>query len=147
MSHTLSFMLTSIVVAAMLTPSVCSAEAPTQAPVKRAVRYGSVIGLRAEKIEEYKKLHAAIWPEVAKAVAQANIRNYSIYMRKLPDGKNYLFGYFEYVGDDFKADMAKMAENADVKRWWKATDACQEPLPDRKPGENWTAMEEVFHQD
>lgn len=109
-------------------------------------RYGSVIGLRAEKLDEYKKLHAAVWPEVAKAIHDANIRNYSIYLRKLPDGQYYLFSYFEYVGHDFKADMAKMAANPATKRWWKLTDPCQKALEDRKPGEWWASMEEVFHQ-
>lgn len=110
-------------------------------------RYGSVIGLRAEKLAEYKKLHAAVWPAVAKQIEQANIRNYSIYLRKLPDGDFYLFSYFEYVGDDFQADMAKMAADASTKKWWKVTDPCQQPLADRKPGEWWASMEEVFHQD
>jgi L-rhamnose mutarotase len=116
-------------------------------PGKKIVRYGSVIGLREEKLDEYKKLHAAVWPEVAKAIRDANIRNYSIYLRKMPDDKHYLFSYFEYVGDDFSGDMAKMAKNADVQRWWIETDACQEPLADRKPGELWATAEEVFHQD
>ena len=48
------------------------------------MRYGSVIGLRAEKLDEYKKLHAAVWPEVVEAMHDANIRNYSIYLRKCP---------------------------------------------------------------
>jgi L-rhamnose mutarotase len=110
-------------------------------------RYGSVIGLRTEKLDEYKKLHAAVWPEVVKAIREANIRNYSIYLRRLPDGKYYLFSYFEYVGADFKADMRRMAANPDVKRWWTFTDPCQKPLDDRKSGEWWASMEEVFHQD
>jgi L-rhamnose mutarotase len=127
----------------MLTAQIGSADPPS----KRPVRYGSVIGLRAEKIDEYRKLHAAIWPEVAKAVRQANIRNYSIYLRKLPDGNYYLFSYLEYVGDDFKADMTRLAANADVKRWWKVTDPCQKPLADRREGQWWAPMDEVFHQD
>ena len=109
--------------------------------------FGSVIGVRAEKLAEYKKLHAAVWPAVAKAIKEANIRNYSIYLRKLPDGNYYLFSYFDYVGDDFKADMAKTAADPDVKRWWSVTDPCQEPLSDRKNDEWWASMEEVFHQD
>jgi L-rhamnose mutarotase len=96
---------------------------------KRApARYGTVIGLRPEKIAEYKKLHAAIWPEIAKANHEANVRNYSIYLRKLPDGNYYLFSYFEYVGNDFAADMKRMKTNPDVKRWWSFTDPCQKPL-------------------
>jgi len=33
------------------------------------MRYGSVIGLRAEKLDEYRRLHAAVWPQVAKMAA------------------------------------------------------------------------------
>ncbi len=120
------------------------ARAEDRAPPRR---YGSVIGLRPEKMEEYKKLHAAVWPEVARALREANIRNYSIFLRKLPDGNYYLFSYLEYVGKDFKGDMARMAAKANVKKWWKVTDPCQKPLEDRRKGEWWASMEEVFHQD
>jgi L-rhamnose mutarotase len=125
--------------------AVSTSGAETAPP--RPVRYGSVIGLRAEKLDEYKKLHAAIWPEIAKLLHEVNIRNYSIYLRKLPDGKYYLFAYYEYVGKDYKADMARMAADPAMKRWWVLTDPCQEPLPDRKPGEWWASMEEAFHLD
>jgi len=114
---------------------------------QRPARYGAVIGLRPEKIEEYRKLHAAVWPSVAKALREGNVRNYSIYLRKLPDGNYYLFSYLEYVGNDFQGDMARMAADPETKRWWTFTDPCQKPLPDRKPGEWWASMEEVFHQD
>ena len=49
-------------------------------------RYGSVIGLRPEKLDEYVRLHAAVWPNVLKMIRECNIRNYSIYLRRLPDG-------------------------------------------------------------
>lgn len=108
-------------------------------------RYGSVIGLRAEKLEEYKRLHAAVWPDVLKMIHACHVRNYSIYLRRLADGKHYLFSYFEYTGDDFAADMAKMAADATTQRWWSVCMPCQEALNDRAPGEWWAAMEEVFH--
>lgn len=127
----------------LVAAALSAAESPSQSPT----RYGSVIGLRPEKMAEYKKLHAAVWPEVAKAVRAANIRNYSIYLRKLDDGNYYLFSYFEYVGQDFAGDMAKMAANPEVKRWWTLTDPCQKPLRDSRAGEWWSAMEEVFHQE
>jgi L-rhamnose mutarotase len=110
-------------------------------------RYGSVIGLRAEKLDEYKKLHAAIWPDVAKMIRECNIRNYSIYLKRLDDGNYYLFSYFEYIGRDFKTDMVKMAADTMTQKWWKVTDPCQKPLTDRKSDEWWASMEEVFHQD
>lgn len=109
-------------------------------------RYGSVIGLNAEKIDEYKRLHAAVWPDVLKMITDCNIRNYSIYMRQI-EGRYYLFSYFEYTGTDFAADMAKMAADPTTQRWWEHCSPCQAPLPDRKTGEWWASMEEVFHAD
>ncbi len=67
-------------------------------------RYGMVIGLKPEKLDEYKRLHAAVWPGVLKTIAECNIRNYSIFLLD-----TMLFSYFEYVGTDFAADMAKMS--------------------------------------
>ena len=135
------------VVAMLLLGTVAVVRAADAAARTPVVRYGSVIGLKAEKMDEYKKLHAAVWPKVAAAVSEAHIRNYSIYLRKLPDGNNYLFSYFEYAGKDFEGDMKRLAANPEVKRWWTFTDPCQQPLADRKPGEWWAPMEEVFHQD
>jgi L-rhamnose mutarotase len=110
-------------------------------------RYGSVIGVKEEKIDEYKKLHAAVWPDVLKIIGECNITNYSIYLRKMPDGKHYLFSYFEYIGSDFAADCAKMAADPTTQKWWDVCMPCQEPLPDRADGEWWADMEEVFHCD
>jgi L-rhamnose mutarotase len=108
-------------------------------------RYGSVIGIREEKIEEYRKLHEAAWPGVLAMIEECNIRNYSIYLRRLPDGKHYLFSYFEYIGEDFAGDMAKMAADPLTQEWWECCKPCHEPLPDRADGEWWAAMTEVFH--
>jgi len=110
-------------------------------------RYGSVIGLRPEKLDEYKKLHAAVWPDVLKMIRVCHIQNYSIYLRRLDDGRDYLFSHFEYTGNDFAADMAKMAADPATQRWWSVCKPCQQPLADRTPDEWWAAMEEVFHQD
>jgi L-rhamnose mutarotase len=106
------------------------------------MRYGKVIKVRPEKLEEYKRLHAAAWPGVLQTIHDCNIRNYSIYLK---DGT--LFSYFEYVGEDYAADMARMAADPVTQEWWKLTDPCQEPLDTRAPGEWWASMEEVFHTD
>ncbi len=108
-------------------------------------RYGMVIGVKAEKIDEYKKLHAAVWPDVLAMIHECNMRNYSIHLCKMPDGKHYLFSYFEYVGTDFDADAAKMAADSTTQRWWDECMPCQEPLPDIAEGEWWAPMEEVFY--
>jgi L-rhamnose mutarotase len=114
---------------------------------QRVKRYGNVIGLRPEKLEEYKELHADVWPGVLKMIEECNIHNYSIYLGELEEGKYYLFSYFEYTGDDFKADMAKMAADPTTQKWWTLCEPCQAPIPTRKEGEWWANMEEVFHCD
>ncbi|MBO5663160.1 MAG: L-rhamnose mutarotase [Bacteroidales bacterium] len=103
-------------------------------------RYGQVIAVKAEKLEEYKRLHANAWPGVLKMISDCNIQNYSIYYK---DG--LLFSYYEYVGNDYEADMAKMAADEETQRWWDVCKPCQQPLDTRAEGEWWADMEEVFH--
>lgn len=110
-------------------------------------RYGTVIGVKADRLAEYRELHAAVWPDVLRKITECRIRNYSIYLRRLPDGNHYLFSYFEYIGEDFAADMAKMAADPTTQQWWKVCMPCQAPLPDRAEGEWWASMDEVFHLD
>ena len=105
-------------------------------------RYGMVIKVPPEKIEEYKKLHTAVWPGILEMIRACNIRNYSIYLKN-----NQLFSYFEYIGDDFKTDMDKMAADPVTQKWWEVCEPCQEPLETRAEGEWWADMEEVFHHD
>jgi len=105
-------------------------------------RLASVIRLRPEREEEYRALHAAVWPEVLDRLRRSNVHNYSIFLR---DG--LLFGYMEYRGDRLTEDMAAIGQDEATQRWWKLTDPCQDPLPTRRPGEWWAPAEEVFHLD
>jgi L-rhamnose mutarotase len=79
-------------------------------------------------------------------IKECNIRNYSIYETEL-DGKLYLFSYFEYVGNDFQADMAKMAADPKTQEWWSECKPCQIRLPDTPEGEHWKTIAEVYHLD
>lgn len=108
-------------------------------------RYGWVIGLRPEKLAEYKALHTAVWPGVLQTIKACHIQNYSIYLRQMPDGTYFLFSYLEYTGADFGADMKKMAADPETQRWWAICIPCQIPLDNRLPEEWWADMEEVFH--
>ena len=105
-------------------------------------RNGQLIGVKPEVFEEYKKYHAAVWPEILDMIRQCNIHNYSIYHKD-----NMLFAYFEYVGDDFAADMAKMGADPMTQKWWDIMMPMQQPFPTRSEGEWWASMEEVFHTD
>jgi L-rhamnose mutarotase len=105
-------------------------------------RFGQVIGVKLDGLEEYKKYHADVWPEILDMIRECNIQNYSIFFK---DG--LLFAYLEYVGDDFDADMAKMAADPKTQEWWDIMKPMQEPLETRAEGEWWANMEEVFHMD
>ena len=105
-------------------------------------RYGQVIGVTPGKLEEYKKLHSAVWPKVLEMIKECNIENYSIYYMN-----GLLFSYYEYTGDNYEADMAKMAADPETQRWWSFTDPCQKPLETRAEGEVGAKVEEEFHED
>ena len=108
------------------------------------IRHGQVIGVKPEKLEEYKQYHAAIWPEILDKIRDCNIRNYSIYYKDV-NGIPLLFAYFEYVGDDFEADAAKMAADPKTQEWWDIMMPMQQPIETKAEGEWWAEMEEVFH--
>ena len=105
-------------------------------------RFGQLIGVKPEKLEEYNRYHAAVWPEILDMISQCNIRNYSIF-----HNDHMLFAYFEYVGDDFDADMAKMAADPKTQEWWDVMMPMQQPIATRAEGEWWANMQEVFHTD
>jgi len=114
----------------------CAAPAPK--------RYAWVTGLKPDKAEYYRQLHAHPWPAVNRMIKECHIRNYSIYEREI-DGKLYLFSYLEYTGKDFDADMKKMAADPNTQRWWKETDPCQQPLPEAAAkGKIWSDATEVY---
>jgi L-rhamnose mutarotase len=103
-------------------------------------RVGMVVGLKPEAIEEYKRLHADDEPGVRDLLSRYNMRNFSIFLQEI-DGKWYEFGYYEYTGDDFEGDMARLAKEPRNIEWLKVCDPMQIPLPG---GEGWTEMERVY---
>lgn len=105
-------------------------------------RFGAVIKIKPEGLEEYKELHRNAWPKVLEVIKRSNIKNYSIYHK---DG--FLFSYMEYTGDDFDRDMSEMSLDKTTQKWWDVCKPYQEPLETRKKGEWWADMEEIFHID
>ena len=108
-------------------------------------RYGMVTRVLPGKLDEYRRLHANAWPGVLRRIEQCNIRNYSIFATRLPDGHDYLFSYFEYVGDDFEKDMANIGADEETVRWWAVCKPLLAPVAELPPGEVWVPMDEVFH--
>lgn len=84
---------------------------------------------------------------VLKQIKQCNIRKCSIYLHKMENDKYYRFSYFEYVGDDFAADMQRMAADPTTQKWWQETVPCLFPVKHRNGGEVWAVTEETLHCD
>jgi len=111
----------------------------TDAPV---LRFGMAARLRPEKRAEYLELHSAVWPAVEATITECGIRNFSIFV--LGD---VIFGYYEYVGDDFDADQATMARDPETQKWWARTAPCQLPFDPDSGLPNWQVMETAWHLD
>ncbi len=105
-------------------------------------RMGMLIGIRADDIAEYKRLHANVWPAILDRLSKSNVTNYSIFLR---EPENIMFAYWEYLGDDFDADNQAIAKDPKTKDWWKICGPMQVPLQTCAEGEWWAPMEEVFH--
>ncbi len=105
-------------------------------------RIAQLIRLRPECRDEYVRYHEAVWPSVLDTIAACHIRNYSIFLHE-----DVLFACFEYHGNDYEADMRRMAADPETQRWWSVMDPMQEPLPDAPVGRRWTEIPEVFRFD
>ncbi len=103
-------------------------------------RFGMVIGLRDDCEEAYVTLHAG--SGVRDLLSSANIRNFSIFLHRLPDGKLYEFGYYEYWGDNYKKDIDALSAHPRNIEWLAACDPMQFPLPGKT---GWTEMKQVFY--
>jgi len=102
-------------------------------------RFGMVIGIKSDRLDEYKKLHEAVWPEVLDVLRKYHISNYSIFQKD-----DFLFGYLEYSGEDLAEDFERMGEEAIMKKWYSVCGPCQQPLDSKKDGEWWATMDQVF---
>jgi L-rhamnose mutarotase len=103
-----------------------------------------IIKIRPEIIPEYKRIHAEVWPEILKAIAKSNVKNYSIFLR---EPENLLISYWEYHGTNYVQDMEDIKRAPRMQEWWNLTDPMQVPLETRASGEWWAAAPEVFHTD
>jgi L-rhamnose mutarotase len=104
-------------------------------------RYCFLLQVRPEKLVEYRRRHAAVWPDMLRALRDAGWRNYSIFARA--DG--LLVGYVE--ADDLAAAQRAMAAT-EVNAAWQA-DMAQyfTGLEGRPPDEGFLLLEEVFNLD
>jgi L-rhamnose mutarotase len=104
-------------------------------------RYAFVFRIRPELREEYQRDHDEIWPDMARAIRESGIRNYSIYFRE--DGT--LFAYLE--ADDPAAAFDYIGKQEVNERWQKAMDRYFVKEENGLLGPEMEELEEVFHID
>jgi L-rhamnose mutarotase len=125
---------------ALVVLAAAAVQCKTQnAPVQRI---GMVIGIKPDEISAYEALHDASNAGVRDLLEKYHMHNFSIYIHQLEDGRYYLFGYYEYTGTDYKADMEKLSSEPRNQKWLSATDPLQIPLKGEK---SWAKMQEVYH--
>ena len=122
----------------------CSSGEEIDSVNKEVKRVGMVIKIKPECIEEYKAVHADSNYGVRDLLIEANMRNFSIFLHQLDDGNWYEFGYYEYTGDDFEADMAKLNKHPRNIEWLKVCDPMQIPL---EGFDSWAEMEQIYYND
>jgi len=100
-----------------------------------------VLHIRPEKIAEYRKRHASVWPAMLEALRNAGWKNYSLFLQA--DG--LLIGYFET--EDFAISQQKM-QTANVNAEWQREMAHYfVSLRESAPGQSMIPLDEVFHLD
>ena len=103
-------------------------------------RVGFLLKVKADKLEEYKQRHTAVWPEMLEALSRAGWHNYSLFMRE--DG--LLFGYFE-TPDSFQAAREGMSHEEINAKWQDFMAPYFENLSGAHADESMVELEEVFH--
>jgi len=108
---------------------------------KKTKRVGMVVGIKPGKINEYKKLHSDSNPGVRDLLNKYHLHNFSIFLHQI-EGKWYEFGYYEYTGDDFESDMARLTAEPRNQEWLELCDPMQLPLEGE---DSWAIMEQVYY--
>lgn len=135
-------MKTIIVATLAVVTAVCAAGLYAHGERSHAQRIGMIIGIKPDQISAYEALHAASNAGVRDLLTKYHMHNFSIFIHQLDDTKYYLFGYYEYTGTDYKADMAKLSAEPRNQQWLSVTDPMQIPLSGEK---SWAKMQEVYH--
>jgi L-rhamnose mutarotase len=95
--------------------------------------------VRPDRIDEYRARHAAVWPDMLRALADTGWHNYSLFLR--PDG--LLIGYLETPSlEEAVAGMARTEVNS---RWQAEMAEFFQELDGRQPDQGFLVLEEVFH--
>jgi L-rhamnose mutarotase len=98
-----------------------------------------LLKVKADRLEEYKRRHQTVWPEMLQALRETGWHNYSLFLRA--DG--LLIGYLETP--DFQAALDGMAGRDVNERWQREMGSFFEALEGRRPDQGMQTLAEVFH--
>ncbi len=102
-------------------------------------RIGFLIRVKPDQLDEYKRLHAEIWPELLEELSRAGMRNYSLWLK--PDGTE--FGYLEC--DDWDAACAYLDKSDVHSRWQELMQNFLDTPAEGDGGQPIEMLEEVFY--
>jgi L-rhamnose mutarotase len=107
---------------------------------EETMRVCFLLKVRVDRLEEYKKRHTQVWPEMQEALRQTGWRNYTLFLKQ--DG--LLVGYLET--DNFVQSCAGMKNYPVNARWQAEMSQFFEKIPGAAD-DNMFPLEEVFHLD
>ena len=93
--------------------------------------------LHPGRIDEYKRRHDQLWPELKQLLKQAGIEDYSIF---LDEETNDLFGILKM--EDSK-QLDELPKHPVMKKWWSYMKDIMESNPDHSPVS--IPLKEVFY--
>jgi L-rhamnose mutarotase len=97
--------------------------------------------VKPDRLAEYRRRHATVWPEMLAALRDAGWHDYSLFLRD--DG--LLVGYF--LTENLDAALAAM-EATEVNARWQADMApFFADLPGGRPDRGFVVLDEVFNLD
>jgi L-rhamnose mutarotase len=83
--------------------------------------------LHPGNVEEYKRRHEELWPDLQVLLKQTGIKNYSIF---LDASTNTLFGVLQI---DELQRLDELPNHAVMKKWWAYMQDIMETNPDNSP--------------
>ena len=108
------------------------------APITPLHRVCFQLQVKPDRIAEYRRRHAAVWPDMLSALKQTGWNNYSLFLRA--DG--LLIGYFET--EDLASAQAGM-DDTEVNSRWQAEMGEFFVALDGSPDTGFLRLDEVFH--
>jgi len=100
-----------------------------------------LLKVKKDRLDEYKRRHEHVWPEMLAALRETGWNNYSLFLRD--DG--LLVGYLET--QDFQRALTGMASKPINEKWQKEMGPFFEQLEGQRPDQAMFTLPEVFHLD